>query len=515
MGQVADTLSTSTYGKVTVDIAASRAVTISLPINGLQSNGSPLPFSSGGECTGKGAQVDLGRRMRDAIPASVNLADFDTLVFYYPTEIAGQFGWCGIGGWAYGSVVTVDPQPGGRFTVSRSSTTWLQGIAMRKFFNAGTGTVLAHEFGHQLGFGHAAGTGGAAPSDEQAWKANLANYGDNSAIMGNDASVQNSFTAVVRWRLGALPEASINAATVSGQAFDLRGLTLAPISSVVSSAVFKCPNCRSKILNSDGTAKHSWSGGYIWLSFRGSANTCNGEGCHVDHSRHYNKVFVHYQQPTGGLNYMTTERWYYLDAGETYSPPGADKRIAVCSINGDTAKVIVYDGASTSFDQADCTSSGGGGSGGNTPVANPTVAPTAQPTSIPTGAPTPRLTPSPTAVPTSMPTQDSGSNVISSCSFETDDGCNVWTNSNDDQFDWTRKTSSTPSSGTGPSGAADGSYYLFIETSSPRVTGDKAILKAALPLDGGGKLKFKYHVRRLYGTFGGRCCFPGRMEEGW
>ena len=59
--------------------------------------------------------------------------------------------------------------------------------------------VLTHEIGHQLGFGHAAGTGSAAPSDEEAWKQSLANYGDSSAIMGNDASHRNSFSAVVRF----------------------------------------------------------------------------------------------------------------------------------------------------------------------------------------------------------------------------------------------------------------------------------------------------------------------------
>jgi hypothetical protein len=74
----------------------------------------------------------------------------------------------------------------------------------------------------------------------------------------------------------------------------------------------------------------------------------------------------------------------------------------------------------------------------------------------------------------------------------------VWANSNDDQFDWTRTSGSTPSSGTGPSAAADGSYYLYIETSSPRARGDKAILKTALPLQSGGKLKFKYNMHGGY-----------------
>ena len=53
-----------------------------------------------------------------------------------------------------------------------------------------------------IGFGHAAGTGSAAVEDGAAWADHYAEYGDNSAVMGNDADVANSFTAIVRWRLG-------------------------------------------------------------------------------------------------------------------------------------------------------------------------------------------------------------------------------------------------------------------------------------------------------------------------
>ena len=37
---------------------------------------------------------------------------------------------------------------------------------------------------------------------------------------------------------------------------------------------------------------------------------------------------------------------------------------------------------------------------------------------------------------------------------------------------WTRNSGGTPSGGTGPSSAKSGSYYMYIETSSPRVSGD-------------------------------------------
>lgn len=44
-------------------------------------------------------------------------------------------------------------------------------------------------------------------------------------------------------------------------------------------------------------------------------------------------------------------------------------------------------------------------------------------------------------------------------------GLGNWTQDNDDNINWTRRSGSTPSSGTGPSSAYDGSYYLYTEAS--------------------------------------------------
>jgi len=48
-------------------------------------------------------------------------------------------------------------------------------------------------------------------------------------------------------------------------------------------------------------------------------------------------------------------------------------------------------------------------------------------------------------------------------SFENTFG--AWTQSSNDDIDWTVNASGTPSSGTGPSSAIDGSYYIFVEAS--------------------------------------------------
>lgn len=55
------------------------------------------------------------------------------------------------------------------------------------------------------------------------------------------------------------------------------------------------------------------------------------------------------------------------------------------------------------------------------------------------------------------------SNFPYSESFET--GLGDWTQNTGDNIDWTRNSGSTPSSGTGPSGAINGTYYMFVEAS--------------------------------------------------
>ncbi|XP_078351329.1 MAM and LDL-receptor class A domain-containing protein 1-like [Oculina patagonica] len=99
--------------------------------------------------------------------------------------------------------------------------------------------------------------------------------------------------------------------------------------------------------------------------------------------------------------------------------------------------------------------------------------------------------------------------VATSCDF--DSGlCSGWQQSNSDVFDWTSHTGSTLSSNTGPDydHTSGSGYYMFIETSSPRVAGDNA--KLELPSSGNGGLsclEFYYH---MYGdTIGTLNVFSG------
>ncbi|WP_298497589.1 immunoglobulin-like domain-containing protein, partial [uncultured Algibacter sp.] len=54
----------------------------------------------------------------------------------------------------------------------------------------------------------------------------------------------------------------------------------------------------------------------------------------------------------------------------------------------------------------------------------------------------------------------------------------AWTQTLTDDIDWTVDASGTPSSNTGPSSAVEGSYYIFVEASSPNYPSRRAILNS-------------------------------------
>lgn len=69
-----------------------------------------------------------------------------------------------------------------------------------------------------------------------------------------------------------------------------------------------------------------------------------------------------------------------------------------------------------------------------------------------------------------------------------------------DYFDWVIRTGGTPSSGTGPSGASDGTQYIYIETSSPNNPSRAAhLLSPCIDLSGctDMQMSFDYH---MFGT---------------
>ncbi|MEL6675322.1 MAG: S8 family serine peptidase, partial [Bacteroidota bacterium] len=76
-------------------------------------------------------------------------------------------------------------------------------------------------------------------------------------------------------------------------------------------------------------------------------------------------------------------------------------------------------------------------------------------------------------------------------------GLGGWTQGSGDNFDWTRRSGGTPSSGTGPSGAAAGSWYMYVESSSPNYPSLTTILNSPcfdLSSLSDPEISFQYHM---------------------
>jgi subtilisin family serine protease len=80
-------------------------------------------------------------------------------------------------------------------------------------------------------------------------------------------------------------------------------------------------------------------------------------------------------------------------------------------------------------------------------------------------------------------------------SFES--GLGAWTQASGDDFNWARRSGGTPSSGTGPSAAADGSFYMYVEASSPNYPSLTTIFESPcfdLSSLSSPELSFQYHM---------------------
>ena len=98
-----------------------------------------------------------------------------------------------------------------------------------------------------------------------------------------------------------------------------------------------------------------------------------------------------------------------------------------------------------------------------------------------------------------QPTTGSCSGGISafpySESFENTLG--AWTQSTSDDFNWTVDANGTPSSNTGPSSASAGTYYVYMESSSPNYSTKRAILNSPcfdLSAESQATFSFDYHM---------------------
>ncbi len=91
-------------------------------------------------------------------------------------------------------------------------------------------------------------------------------------------------------------------------------------------------------------------------------------------------------------------------------------------------------------------------------------------------------------------------------------GLGAWLQGSSDDMDWTRDSSGTPSSGTGPSAAVEGSYYMYTEASSPNYPSKTAILEGpCFDLSGvsNATITFQYH---MYGASMGTLKLEARED---
>ena len=89
-----------------------------------------------------------------------------------------------------------------------------------------------------------------------------------------------------------------------------------------------------------------------------------------------------------------------------------------------------------------------------------------------------------------------------------------WENSSNDDMNWTKRSGGTPSSGTGPNGATDGSFYYYIESSFPNYPSKTAILfSPCLDLSGVESPGISFEIN-MYGSTMGTLSLEAKTTDG-
>ena len=90
-----------------------------------------------------------------------------------------------------------------------------------------------------------------------------------------------------------------------------------------------------------------------------------------------------------------------------------------------------------------------------------------------------------------------------------------WQQVSGDDFDWTRDSGSTPSSATGPSSAADGSWYMYTESSSPNYPDKMAVLEAYFDLRSASAPIMTYFTHMYGASMGELQIRASSDQENW
>ncbi len=93
-------------------------------------------------------------------------------------------------------------------------------------------------------------------------------------------------------------------------------------------------------------------------------------------------------------------------------------------------------------------------------------------------------------------------------------GLGGWTQGSGDDFDWIRQSGGTPSNGTGPSGAVEGSFYVYVETSNPNNPSKTTILNSpCFDLSGASAANFTFRYQ-MTGTAVGNLKLEASGDDG-
>lgn len=190
----------STYGKIGFDAANSIVRTIDIGNYAVSSS----------DCSAAG----FGVAQRAATQLAAEFRTVDAVMYYLPWEAIRPACENQAWGMCYSGVL----KPRNRFRVEGwcPAHMWEAGCWVGNQQSWGVGGVVAeaqvstHEFGHHLSLMHAGGThAGGSGRPVRSASGPLNEYGDQSAIMGNDAMVANAMTASSRYFLGVLPRSAV------------------------------------------------------------------------------------------------------------------------------------------------------------------------------------------------------------------------------------------------------------------------------------------------------------------
>ena len=209
----------------------------------------------------------------------------------------------------------------------------------RAWYRSNATSVRAHELGHNLGAGHAAGSTSTIRSLLKGEHvAHYTEYGDPTAVMGNLGGLRE-WTAPTRFALGLLPGSRVKQLDASGTSSPIPLLGLdTPLNDTVGGQVaaeLVCPSCSSKIAQYN--ERKDLPGGVLFISYR-DARHSGGIKVPIEYQ---SKVYVHFLRNYTGSYGRGTELWATLGAGESIEVEKAGVTILACDTGADQAKVAV------------------------------------------------------------------------------------------------------------------------------------------------------------------------------